>query len=60
VKLKPPVSEADAFEWLTAQVVAAWGVEITPELEKNLRTTAEAMARISAIDVPEDIEPLLV
>jgi hypothetical protein len=60
MRLKPPVSEEDAFEWLKAQVVAAWGVEVTPELEKNLRVAAEAMARISAVEVPDDIEPLLV
>ena len=60
MRLKPPVTQDEAFEWLKAQVVAAWGVEVTPELEKNLHLTAEAMARISAVELDEDIEPLLV
>ena len=60
MRLKPPVSQETALEWLKQQVTGAWGVEISPELEANLRITAEAMAVISAVDVPEDIEPLLV
>ena len=27
MRLKPPVSEEQALEWLKAQVVAAWGIE---------------------------------
>jgi hypothetical protein len=57
MRLKPPVSEETAFEWLRAQVLAAWGVESTLELEKSLRATAVSMAAISAVDLPEEIEP---
>ena len=61
MRLKPPVTEEQALEWLKAQVVAAWGGEVTPDLENNLRVTARAMARISAVELPnEDVEPLLV
>ena len=60
MRLKPPVSEAAAFDWLLAQVTAAWDVALTPELQKNLRLTAEAMAAISAVVLPEEVEPLLV
>lgn len=58
--LKPPVSEEAALEWLKARTAEAWGVEISPEIEKNLKATAESMARISAIELTEDIEPLFV
>ncbi len=57
MRLKPPTTEDAALEWLTTQVVSAWGVESTPELEKNLRATAKSMAAISAVDLPEEIEP---
>lgn len=58
--LKPPVSEDAALEWLKARAAEAWGVEITPEIEKNLQATAQSMSRISAIELPEEVEPLLI
>lgn len=57
--LKPPVSEEAALEWLKAQAAAAYGVEVTPAMEKDLRRLAESMARVSAVDLPVEIEPLL-
>lgn len=59
MRLKPPVTPEAALEWLKSQVAESWQVEITPEVEKGLRVTAEAMAVISALDIPEDAEPLL-
>lgn len=56
--LKPPVSEEAALEWLKARAVEAYG-PITPELEKDLRQLAVSMAKISAVDLPVEIEPLL-
>jgi hypothetical protein len=58
--LKPPVSQEAAFEWLKARTEEAWGVEITPEIEKNLKAVAESMSRISEIELPEEVEPLLI
>jgi hypothetical protein len=58
--LKPPVSEEAALEWLKARTIEAYGVEITPDIEKNLKKMAQSMAKISAVDLPIEIEPLLV
>ena len=58
MRLKPAVSVDEAVNWLAAQAAADWGVEITPELIKTLMPMAEAMAAISAADVPADIEPM--
>ena len=59
MRLKPPVSTEEALTWLKDQAASTWGVEITPELEKMLTPTAEAMAAVSAAAIPEEIEPLL-
>ena len=59
MRLKPAVSTAEALEWLKVQAVDTWGVAATPDLETVLKPTAEAMAAISAAEVPEEIEPLL-
>jgi hypothetical protein len=60
MRLKPPVDEETALQWLKTQVAAAWGVEMTPELERRLRETAASVAAISAVELPEEIEPLLI
>ncbi|MGE3985590.1 MAG: hypothetical protein AB7G38_15580 [Dehalococcoidia bacterium] len=57
--LKPPVSQEAALEWLKARTVEAYGVEITPAIEKDLMRLAESMAKVSAVDLPVEIEPLL-
>ena len=57
--LKPPVSEDAAFEWLKARAGEAWQTEITPAQEKSLRDLAKSMAHIGAVDLPEEVEPLL-
>jgi hypothetical protein len=58
MRLKPAVSVDEAVNWLATQASAAWGVEVTPELIKTLTPMAEAMAAISAADVPSDVEPM--
>jgi hypothetical protein len=58
--LKPPVSEEAVLEWLKARTIETYGVEITPDIEKNLKKMAQSMAKISAVDLPIEIEPLLV
>jgi hypothetical protein len=57
--LKPAVSEDAAFEWLKARAAEAYGPEVVPTLEKSLRDLARSMARISGVDLPEEVEPLL-
>ena len=57
--LKPPVSEDAALEWLRARAVEAYGLEACASIEKDLRTLAKAMAAISEVDLPPEVEPLL-
>ena len=59
MRLRPAVTTEEALAWLTRAAELTWGVEITPELEQKLRPTAEAMVAVSSVDVPDDVEPLL-
>lgn len=58
--LKPPVSEDAALEWLRACVLETYGIEISPTIEAQLRRTAEAMAKVSSVELGEEVEPLLI
>ena len=58
--LKPPVSEEAALEWLKARVRETYGIDITSTIEAQLKRTAEAMARVSAVELGEEVEPLLI
>lgn len=57
MRLYPPVTEQEALAWLKQAAAASWGVDMTPEVEGRLRGIAEAMAAISAVLIPEDVEP---
>lgn len=59
MRLKPEVSVEEALGWLVGQAASVWGLEPSTELEASLRPTAEAMAAVSAAEVPDDVEPLL-
>lgn len=58
MRLYPAVSEEEALEWLLAQAAAVWKLERTPELEKSAQPIAAAMAAVSAVTLPEEVEPL--
>lgn len=58
MRLHPAVTREEAEEWLTAQAKLAWGEERLPELADNIKAIAEAMAIISSIELPDDLEPL--
>ena len=60
MRLKPPVAYEEALDYLAAQAKWTWGVEDTPELRQSLSATAKAMVAISAAEVPEGTEPLLI
>jgi hypothetical protein len=60
MRLKPAVTVEEALTWLKGEAVSTWGVEMTPEVEKMLVPTAEAMAAVSAAIIPDEAEPLLV
>lgn len=58
MRLNPAVSKEEALEWLTIQAKFTWGEDRLPELQENLEIIAEAMAIISAVELPDDLEPL--
>lgn len=58
MRLHPAVTKEEATEWLTGQAKASWGEERLPELKENIDAIAEAMAIISAVELPDDLEPL--
>jgi hypothetical protein len=57
LRLYPPVSVEEALEWLKRQAESEWGVQPTPAVKASLRPTAEAMAAVSEVVLPEAIEP---
>ena len=59
MRLYPAVTEKEALEWLTKQAKFEWAVETSPQLEQQLKPLAEAMATVSTIVLPEEIEPFL-
>jgi hypothetical protein len=56
MRLYPPVTKDEALVWLRQEAESRWG-QIDKELEAPLDTLAQAMAAISAVEIPEDIEP---
>jgi hypothetical protein len=59
MRISPPVSADEAFEWLKGQAEAESGAPLSSRQEEALRPLAEAMALVSSIVLPEDIEPFL-
>ena len=58
MRLDPPVSEEEALQWLIDQATVRW-VENSDSLRDALVTLARAMAAVSAVGIPEEIEPNL-
>lgn len=58
MRLKPPVSAEDAYRFLSQSAVLAWGVAATARMDPHLSAIASSMAVVSALDIPDDIEPL--
>jgi hypothetical protein len=58
VRLKPPVSQEEAYRYLCQSAVLGWGVQATAKMEPTLSAIAKSMAVVSALDVPDDVEPL--
>ena len=58
MRLHPPVSQDEALKWLSAQASLTWGDEKATAMAADLDILAEAMAIISAIELPDDLEPL--
>jgi hypothetical protein len=58
VRLYPPVSQEEAQTWLTAQAANTLGEEAAATMADDLTTMAEAMSIISAVELPDELEPL--
>jgi hypothetical protein len=58
MRLHPALPEDTILELLRDQARERWG-EITPELEQTIKTLSRAMADISALQLPDDVEPQL-
>jgi hypothetical protein len=57
MRLHPAVSEKEALDFLKNQAVLLWGKESALELEDALKSLADAMASVSSIKLPDDVEP---
>ena len=58
MRLHPALPEETILQQLRDDASARWG-ELTPDLEQTLKTLAHAMAEISALELPEWVEPQL-
>jgi len=58
VRLKPPVSQDQAAAFLTQSANLSWGKAVADELAPLLDGIARSMATVSALDIPDEVEPL--
>jgi hypothetical protein len=58
MRVYPPVTVDEASEWLTAQATSTYGAEAAAGLAGDISGMAEAMAAVSAVRLPDDLEPL--
>lgn len=58
MRLYPPVTQEEAQAWLTAQARSTLGADGATALADEIATMAEAMSVISAVRLPDDLEPL--
>ena len=59
MRLHPAVTEEEAMDWLLAQAAPAMGSPATEEeVAAALKPFAAAMAALSAIVMPDEVEPL--
>ena len=56
MRLTPAVTEEEALAWLTTEARSRWG-DVSAELSAALRSLAKAMAAVSNVSLPEDVEP---
>jgi hypothetical protein len=57
MRLHPAITEEEAYIWLRRQVLEDGATE-DAALEESLRSMAEAMAAISQVVLPDELEPL--
>ena len=57
MRLHPKLSVDEAQQWLLDQAVLTFEVQRSQELEAAVNPFAEAMAALSAVELPDDLEP---
>jgi hypothetical protein len=57
MRLHPQVSADEALGWLKREAISSFGVEASAELEGALTPLAEAMAAVSGVVLPDELEP---
>jgi hypothetical protein len=58
MRLKPAVSQEEALRYLAQNATLVWGVAAAARMEGHLNALARSMAVVSALDVPDMVEPL--
>jgi hypothetical protein len=59
MRLYPPVTPQEARSWLSAQATGIVGAEAATKMATEIATLAEAMSTVGAVQLPDDLEPLL-
>ena len=58
MRIKPPVSNDQAYQYLSLNAVLVWGVADAASMDPQLHAIAAAMAEVSALVIPDEVEPI--
>ena len=58
MRIKPAVSPEEAYRYLSQNAVMVWGEAAATRMEPQLQSISSAMAVVSALAIPDEIEPL--
>jgi len=58
VRIKPAVSPEEAYRYLSQNAVMVWGEAAATRMEPQLQSISSAMTVVSALEIPDEIEPL--
>lgn len=58
MRLKPPVTADEAYRLLALNATLAWGTADAAAMDPHLKSIAAAMAEVSALDIPDHVEPI--
>ena len=58
MRIKPAVSPEEAYRYLSQNAVMVWGEAAATRMEPQLQSISSAMTVVSALEIPDEIEPL--
>jgi hypothetical protein len=58
MRIKPAVDQEEAYRLLSLNAALVWGLEEAAGMDTHLRAIAQSMSVISALDIPDEVEPL--